>query len=60
MGIQGNTWTELGEDGDQGKKSYTRISYVYGSATQVTVKLEVSTDQKQWKTVLQGEGVKQP
>ena len=60
MTIQGNTWTELGEDDDQGKKSYTRISYVYTSATQVKVRLEVSPDQKQWKTVLDGTGTKQP
>ncbi len=61
MTIQGNTWTELGEDDDdKGKKSYTRISYVYGSPTQVTVKLETSPDQKTWKTVLDGTGVKQP
>jgi len=26
----------------------------------VTVKIEVSQDQKQWKTVLEGHGVKQP
>ncbi len=60
MIIQGNTWTELGEDDDQGKKSYDRISYVYASPTQVTVKIEVSPDQKQWKTVLSGTGTKQP
>lgn len=60
MTIQGNTWTELGEDDDKGKKSYDRISYVYTSATQVQVKIEISPDQKQWKTVLQGAGVKQP
>jgi hypothetical protein len=59
MTIQGNTWTELGEDDDGGKKSFDRISYVYTSATEVKVKIEVSPDQKQWKTVLQGTGVKQ-
>ena len=60
MTIQGHTWTELGEDDDQGKKSYTRISYLYDSPSTVTVKLEVSPDQKQWKTVLDGTGTKQP
>ncbi len=60
MTIQGNTWTELGEDDDKGKKSYDRISYVYTSPTQVTVKIEVSADQKQWKTVLEGTGTKLP
>ncbi|HEY4128222.1 MAG TPA: hypothetical protein VGN70_09275 [Gammaproteobacteria bacterium] len=60
MSIQGNTWIELGEDDDQGKKSYTRISYVYTSPTQVKVRLETSPDQKTWKTVLDGTGIKQP
>ena len=62
MTIVGNTWTELGEDDDAktGKKSYDRISYVYTSPTQVTVKIEVSPDQKAWKTVLDGTGTKQP
>ena len=59
MTIAGNTWTETGEDDDKGKKSYDRISYVYTSPTQVTVKIEVSADQKQWKTVLDGTGIKQ-
>ena len=60
MTIQDNTWTELGEEMDDGKKSYDRISYVYTSATQVKVKIEVSPDQKTWKTVLNGTGTKQP
>ena len=60
MTIQGNTWTELGEDDDGGKKSYDRISYVYTSPTRVKVKIEVSPDQKTWKTVLDGSGSKQP
>lgn len=61
MSIRGNTWTETGEDDDaHGKKSYDRISYVYTSPTDVTVKIEVSQDQKQWKTVLAGRGIKQP
>lgn len=59
MTIQGNTWTELGEDDDNGKKSYDRISYIYTSPTEVKVKIEVSPDQKSWKTVLEGTGVKQ-
>lgn len=60
MTIAGNTWTEIGEDDDKGKKSYDRISYVYASPTTVKVKIEVSPDQKQWKTVLDGTGTKQP
>jgi hypothetical protein len=60
MTIQGNTWIETGEDDDTGKKSYDRITYVYTSSTQVTVKIEISPDQKQWKTVVEGSGVKQP
>ncbi|HEU5399233.1 MAG TPA: hypothetical protein VFV77_08115 [Gammaproteobacteria bacterium] len=62
MTIAGNTWTELGEDDDAktGKKSYDRISYVYTSPTTVKVKIEVSPDQKTWKTVLDGTGTKQP
>ena len=60
MTIQGNTWIETGEDDDNGKKSYDRITYVYTSSTQVTVKIEISPDQKQWKTVVEGTGVKQP
>lgn len=60
MTIAGNTWTELGEDDAKGKKSYDRISYVYTSPAEVKVKIEVSADQKQWKTVLDGAGTKQP
>ncbi|MGE5625763.1 MAG: hypothetical protein ACM3ZT_09475 [Bacillota bacterium] len=62
MTIQGNTWTELGEDADAktGKKSWDRISYVYTSPTEVKVKIEVSSDQENWKTVLDGTGAKQP
>lgn len=60
MTIAGDTWTETGEDDDKGKKSYDRISYVYSSPAEVTVKIEVSSDKKQWKTVLDGTGVKQP
>lgn len=60
MSIHGNTWTELGVEDAHGKKTYERISYVYTSPTKVTVKIEVSPDQKQWKTTLAGIGVKQP
>jgi hypothetical protein len=60
MTIAGKTWTELGEDDDKGKKSYDRISYVYTSPTEVKVKIEVSPDQKTWRTVLDGTGIKQP
>jgi hypothetical protein len=60
MTIKDNTWTELGEDDQDGKKSYDRITYRYTSATHVSVSIEVSPDQVHWKSVLQGEGVKQP
>jgi hypothetical protein len=60
MTVAGNTWTEVGEDDDTGKKSYDRISYVYSSPTQVTVKIEISPDNTHWKTVVEGTGVKQP
>lgn len=60
MTIAGNTWTELGEEDDKGKKSYDRISYVYTTPSTVKVKIEVSPDQKTWKTVLDGAGTKQP
>ena len=60
MIIRGNTWTETGEVVEHGKKSYDRISYVYTSPTEVTVKIEVSPDQTHWKTTLKGTGVKQP
>jgi len=59
INIQGKTWTELGEDDDKGKKSYDRITYKYSSPTSVTVTIEVSKDQKTWKTILQGTGTKQ-
>jgi|SRR5579871_2337296 len=60
MTIADNTWTELGEDDDKGKKSYDRITYKYTSPTLVTVTIEVSKDQKTWKTILNGTGTKQP
>jgi hypothetical protein len=60
MRINGNTWTETGEDDAHGKKSYDRISYVYNSPTAVTVKIEVSRDKQHWKTILAGRGARQP
>ncbi|MDE2235757.1 MAG: hypothetical protein KGL13_07695 [Gammaproteobacteria bacterium] len=60
MSIQGHTWIETGEDNDHGRKAYDRISYVYHSPTRVSVKIQVSPDQKHWKTTLDGTGVKQP
>lgn len=60
MRINGNTWTETGEDDAHGKKSYDRISYVYTSPTAVTVKIEVSQDKQHWKTILAGRGARQP
>jgi hypothetical protein len=59
MTIQGNTWTELGEGENHGNKSYERITYVYSSSTHVRVKIEVSSDGQNWKTTLDGTGVKQ-
>jgi hypothetical protein len=60
MSIHGNTWTENGEEDAHGKKSYERISYVYASPTEVAVKIEVSPDRAHWKTVLSGQGARQP
>ncbi len=60
MTIAGDTWTEVGEDDDKGKKTYDRIMYKYSSATQVSVSIEVSTDQVHWKKELDGTGTKQP
>ena len=60
MTVNGNTWTEVGEDDDKGKKSYDRISYVYSSPTQVAVAIEVSSDQVHWQKILEGTGGKQP
>ncbi len=61
MTIQGNTWTEVGGDEENGKKTVDRIVYRYVTPTKVTVTIEVSHDDgKHWTTVLQGEGLKQP
>lgn len=60
MTIHGNTWTAIGEEIEDGRKNYDRITYVYTSPTEATVKIDVSQDRKQWKTVLEGRGVKQP
>jgi hypothetical protein len=59
MTIQGNTWTELGEEERNGGKSYERISYVYTSPRRVTVRIEVSPDREHWTTTLQGTGIRQ-
>lgn len=61
MTIQGNTWTEYGEDDSaDGSKRYDRIVYVYTSPDRVKVRIEVSKDGKHWTTYASGEGVKQP
>jgi hypothetical protein len=60
MTVAGDTWTEYGEDDDGGKKSYDRIVYQYVSATQVKVKIEISSDKVHWTTVVEGVGEKQP
>ncbi|MDP2479048.1 MAG: hypothetical protein Q8W51_14515 [Candidatus Palauibacterales bacterium] len=59
MTIQGDTWTELGENDEHGEKSYDRITYVYASPTRVKVKVEVSPDREHWRTTLEATGVKQ-
>ncbi|HEV2110112.1 MAG TPA: hypothetical protein VGT99_02070 [Gammaproteobacteria bacterium] len=60
MTVVGDTWTEVGEDDYNGKKSYDRIMYKYSSPTQVAVTIEISSDQVHWKKILDGNGVKQP
>ena len=60
MKIQGNTWTEYGQDEEHGKKVRTRIVYKYASPTRVSVAIQTSTDGGHWQTVDQGEGIKQP
>jgi hypothetical protein len=61
MTINGNTWTEYGEDdAADGSKNYDRIVYVYTSANRVKVSIEVSKDGRHWTTYASGEGVKQP
>jgi|SRR5579872_867718 len=54
MTVQGNTWTNYGHaDG----KAY-RVVYQYESRSKVTVRIELSTDNVHWTTMVQGEGVK--
>jgi hypothetical protein len=55
MSIAGNTWTY---DGKADKKTY-RVIYHYLSPTQVTIRIELSSDDVHWTTLAQGEGVKQ-
>ncbi|MFK2876437.1 DUF1579 family protein [Rhodanobacter hydrolyticus] len=54
MTIAGNTWTHYG---NADKKTY-RVIYHYVSPTQVTVRIELSSDNVHWATLAQGEGVK--
>lgn len=59
MDISGNTRVEIAKSENHGKTNWTRITYVFDSATHVKVKLESSRDGTHWVTVDQGEGVKQ-
>lgn len=59
MDISGNTRVEIAKSENHGRVSWTRITYVFDSATHVRVKLESSRDGTHWVTVDQGEGVKQ-
>jgi hypothetical protein len=54
MTIANNTWTNYGKSN---KKTY-RVVYHYTSPTQVSVLIELTTDNVHWVTVAQGEGVK--
>ncbi len=60
MAIHGNTWIEYGQEAARGKKIGERIVYRWQSPTRVSVAIEISRDGVHWKTVDQGEGVKQP
>jgi hypothetical protein len=61
MDVAGDTWTEYGEDDEaDGTKSYDRIIYTYTSASQVSVSIQVSKDNKTWAVFAQGAGTKQP
>lgn len=50
MSVQGNTWTELA--------GHERITYVFTSPREVTVKIESSRDGVQWRTEDAGTGRK--
>ena len=60
MSIQGNTWTEFGQDAVRGKKVGERIIYHFTSPTRASVAIQTSTDGIHWTTQDQGEGQKQP
>jgi hypothetical protein len=60
MTVDGNTWTEYGQDEDHGNKISERITYRYTSPTAVEVEILVSRDGSHWITVDRGYGVKKP
>lgn len=60
MAISGNTRIEYAEEMKNGKKSMTRITYVFDTPTHVNVKIETSGGGAKWVTVDEGVGVKQP
>lgn len=55
MSIADNTWTEYGK---ADKKTY-RVVFHYISPTLVSVRIEVTSDNVHWITLVKGEGVKQ-
>ena len=59
MTINGNTRIEYAESVERGKKTRTRITYVFDSPTHVRVKIEVSRDGASWVMVDEGVGIKQ-
>jgi hypothetical protein len=54
MTIANNTWTNYGKSN---KKTY-RVIYHFTSPTQVSVLIELTSDNVHWITMAQGEGVK--
>jgi len=55
MTLAGNMWINYGH---ADKKTY-RVTYRYASSSRVSVRIELSTDNVHWTTLVQGEGVKQ-
>lgn len=56
MTVAGDSWTYYGK----ADKQIYRVIYRYASASRVSVRIELSSDQVHWTTLSQGEGVKQP
>lgn len=59
MSIKGNRWIEYGQSGGPGTRIHERIVYLYASPEKVSVRIQTSRDGKHWKTVDEGEGIKQ-